>query len=55
MVKEFKESMDRCIGRSDVTEITLKTALNAIQSIDQKCVANFFVKGLKNDNFTVDR
>ena len=34
-LKEFQESMDRCIGRRDITEIVLKTALNTInQSIN---------------------
>ena len=33
-LKEFQESMDRCTGRRDVTEILLKTALNTLQSID---------------------
>ena len=33
--KELQESMDRCIGSHDITEITLKTTLNTIQSINQ--------------------
>ena len=33
--KELQESMDRCTGRHDLTEILLKTVLNAIQSIKQ--------------------
>ena len=33
-LKEFQESMDRCIGHCDITEIHLKTALNIIQSIN---------------------
>ena len=33
--KEFLESMNRCTGRRDITEITLKTALSVIQSINQ--------------------
>ena len=32
-LKEFQESMDRCTGRHDRTEILLKTAFNSIQSI----------------------
>ena len=35
-LKELKENMDRCIGRRDITEILLKTALNTIQSINQR-------------------
>ena len=31
-LKKLQESMDRCIGLRDITEILLKTALNAIQS-----------------------
>ena len=34
-LKELQESMDRCTGRCDITEILLKTALNTIQSINQ--------------------
>ena len=34
-LKELRESMDRCTGRRDITEILLKTALNTIQSINQ--------------------
>ena len=34
-LKELHESMDRCTGRRDLTEILLKTALNSIQSINQ--------------------
>ena len=30
--KNIQESMDRCIGRHDMTEILLKTVLNIIQS-----------------------
>ena len=33
-LKELQESMDRCTGRQDVTEILLKTALNSVQSIN---------------------
>ena len=33
-LKELQESMDRCTGRRAVTEILLKTTLNAIQSIN---------------------
>ena len=34
-LKELQESMDRCTGCHDITEILLKTALNTIQSINQ--------------------
>ena len=34
-LKELHESMDRCKGRHDKTDITSKTALNTIQSINQ--------------------
>ena len=34
-LKELQESMDRCTGRRDVTEILLKTALNTIRAINQ--------------------
>ena len=37
-LKEFQESMDRCTGRRDVTEILLKTVLNTIQSTELKTV-----------------
>ena len=30
-LKELQESMDRCTGRCDITEILLKTASNLIQ------------------------
>ena len=33
-LKELQESMDRCTGHCDVTEILLKTALNTIQLIN---------------------
>ena len=32
-LRELQESMDRCTGRRDVTEILLKTALNIIHSV----------------------
>ena len=32
-LKELQESMDRCTGHSDITEVLLKMALNTIQSI----------------------
>ena len=32
--KELQESMDRCTGRQDTTETTLKTALNTMQPIN---------------------
>ena len=32
-LKELQESIDRCTGRRDITEILLKSALNTIQSI----------------------
>ena len=35
-LKEFQESMDRCTGRLDITEIRLKTSLNTIQSINNQ-------------------
>ena len=38
-LKELQESMDRCTGRHDITEILLKTAFNTIQSTNQQ----FFV------------
>ena len=34
-LKELQESMNRCTGRSDITEKLLKTAFNTIQSINQ--------------------
>ena len=34
-LKELMESIDRCTGLRDITEILLKTALNTIQSINQ--------------------
>ena len=33
-LKELQESMDRCTGCSDMTEILLKTAFNTMQSIN---------------------
>ena len=33
-LKELQESIDRCTGRRDITEILLKTALNTIRSIN---------------------
>ena len=35
-LKELQESMDRCTGLRDVTEILLKMALNTIKSINQQ-------------------
>ena len=35
-LKELKEGMDRCIGHCDTTELHLKTASNAVQSINLK-------------------
>ena len=35
-LKELQESTDMCTGRRDITEILLKTALNTIQSINQR-------------------
>ena len=32
-LKELQESMDRCNGHRDITEILLKAALNTMQSI----------------------
>ena len=34
-LKELQESMDRCTGCCDITEILMKMALNTIQSINQ--------------------
>ena len=34
-LQKLQESMDRCTGRCNITEIMLKTALNTIQSINQ--------------------
>ena len=34
-LKEVQESMDRCSGCHDITEMLLKTAFNTIQSINQ--------------------
>ena len=34
-LKELHESIDRCTGRRDITEILLKTALNTIQLNNQ--------------------
>ena len=34
-LKELQESMDRCTGRRNITEILLKTTLDTIQSINQ--------------------
>ena len=33
LLKELQESMDRCTGRRDISEILLKTALNTIKSM----------------------
>ena len=33
-LKELQESIDRCTGHRDITEILLKMALNTIQSIN---------------------
>ena len=44
-LKELQESMDRCTGCRDITEILLKTALTAIQLINQ-----FNEKKLQNDS-----
>ena len=33
LFKELMESMNRCTGRRDITEMLLKTAVNTIQSI----------------------
>ena len=38
LVKELLESMDRCSGLRDITEILLKTALNTIQLINQTSI-----------------
>ena len=60
-LKELQESMDRCTGRRDITEILLKTALNTIQSINQsfsqnmaqsyKLMHGFRTRGEKNALF----
>ena len=34
-LKELQESMDRCTGRCDITEIRLKMALGTILAINQ--------------------
>ena len=44
-LKELKETMDRCTGCCDITEILLKMALNTIQSINQ-LIQLFFPKPL---------
>ena len=38
-LKELQESMDRFGGRSDITEILFKTALNTIQSIKNQYIS----------------
>ena len=43
-LKELQESMDRCTGRRDITEILLKTALNTIQSINKCSIINLCQK-----------
>ena len=35
-LKELQETMDKCTGHRDITEILLKTALNTIQYIQSK-------------------
>ena len=40
-VKRTQESMDRCNGNYDITEILLKTALNTIQSTNNAGEVNF--------------
>ena len=42
-LKELQESMDRCTGLRDITEILLKTALNTIQSIKKECSLEWLV------------
>ena len=37
-LKELQESMGRCTGRRDITEVLLKTALTTIQSINQPTI-----------------
>ena len=44
-LKEFQESMDRCTGHCDITEMLLKTTLNIMQSIPN--IYKFLMK-LKN-------
>ena len=41
-LKELLESMDRCTGCHDITEILLKTALKNKQSINQPKSLDFF-------------
>ena len=35
LCKKIQESIDRCMGRQDIYEIKLKTALNAIQFFNE--------------------
>ena len=62
---ELQESMDRCIGPHDRTEILLKAALNTIQSIQcGPCLTlsqmtifldSFKLKDFADDNFSFDK
>ena len=45
LLKELQESMDRCTGRLDMTEVLLKTALNTIQSINYVSITLFTAEG----------
>ena len=40
-LKELQESMDRCTGHCNITEILLKTALNAIQLHNESKLVSF--------------
>ena len=39
-LKELQESMDRCTGHHNITEVLLKMALNTIQSINLNPLTN---------------
>ena len=43
-LNEFMESMKRCTGRRNMTEIPLKTTFNTIKSINQKYFNHALVK-----------
>ena len=42
---DLQESMDRCTGRRDITEILLKTALNTIQSTTLTIYIRYTIPG----------
>ena len=50
-LKKFQESMDRCTGRRDITEILLNTTLNTIKSITIACMHYIITRSLKAKNF----